>query len=527
MGIPSFFSHLVKEHPRCIKEILENGVIDNLYLDSNSIIYDCVRKSSYHDTYDDSFEKQLMKDILDKINEYISCLKPMKRCIVAFDGVPPVAKLNQQRSRRYKSMIDGMVDTHLSGTETKTWNTSAITPGTHFMNKLMQYLDTEFKKGKFHNVITMYGSNEPGEGEHKIFDFIRNNESAEFSQETHVIYGLDADLIMLTLNHLYVSKNMTLFRETPHFISKIDSSLHPDKLYCLDIPEFSKSIAHEMGKYRDVDKSNQLVINDYIFLCFILGNDFMPHFPSINIRTNGIDILLETYKKVIGSSKYFLTKNECINWNQVRRLVEELKRNEISYLQHEQKKRSHYESRELPTKSLEEKKYKYLLLPTKRRETEKFINPGSRGWESRYYSSLCDMENTEENVRKISINYIEALEWTLHYYVRGCKDWRWSYKFSYPPLIQDLCKFLPCFNTTFLQTMKADPIQTTTQLGYVLPKVSLWLLGDDTKNKLLEEFPEQYRDDYPQKWSYCKYIWESHVCLPYFDLDSLEKKLAV
>ena len=111
MGIPSFFSHLVKEHPRCIKEILENGVIDNLYLDSNSIIYDCVHKSSYHDTYDDSFEKQLMKDILDKINEYISCLKPMKRCIVAFDGVPPVAKLNQQRSRRYKSMIDGMVDT--------------------------------------------------------------------------------------------------------------------------------------------------------------------------------------------------------------------------------------------------------------------------------------------------------------------------------------------------------------------------------------------------------------------------------
>ena len=246
----------------------------------------------------------------------------------------------------------------------------------------MQYLDTEFKKGKFHNVITMYGSNEPGEGEHKIFDFIRNNESAEFSQETHVIYGLDADLIMLTLNHLYVSKNMTLFRETPHFISKIDSSLHPDKLYCLDIPEFSKSIAHEMGKYRDVDKSNQLVINDYIFLCFLLGNDFMPHFPSINIRTNGIDILLDTYRKVLGNSRHFLTKGDTINWNQVRRLFEELKRNEISYLQHEQKKRSHYESRELPTKSLEEKKYKYLLLPTKRRETEKFINPGSRGWES-------------------------------------------------------------------------------------------------------------------------------------------------
>ena len=326
MGIPSFFSHLVKQHPECIKEILDNGIIDNLYVDSNSIIYDCVHKSTYFDGDNESFEIQLMKDVLDKINEYISILKPKKRCIVAFDGVPPVAKLNQQRNRRYKSMIDGMVDAHLSGDENKTWNTSAITPGTSFMNHLMEYLELEFKKTPYSSIVTLCGSNEPGEGEHKIFEFIRNNKSAEFSQETHVVYGLDADLIMLTLNHLYVSQNMTLFRETPHFISKIDSSLHPDKLYCLDIPEFSKTIAYEMGKYRDIDKGNRSVINDYIFLCFLLGNDFMPHFPSINIRTNGIDILLETYKKVIGSSKYFLTKNECINWNQVRRLFEELKK---------------------------------------------------------------------------------------------------------------------------------------------------------------------------------------------------------
>ena len=166
-------------------------------------------------------------------------------------------------------------------------------------------------------------------------------------------------------------------------------------------------------------------------------------------------------------------------------------------------------------------------MPTKRREIEKFIDPGSRGWESRYYSSLCDITKTDENIKKISINYIEALEWTLHYYIKGCKDWRWCYNFSYPPLIQDLCKFLPCFDTTFLQIKDKNPIQTNIQLGYVLPKISLWLIGDKTKNKLLEYFPEQYRDDYPQKWSYCKYIWESHVSLPYFDLESLERILVV
>lgn len=527
MGIPSFFSHLVKDHPECIKEILENGVIDNLYLDSNSIIYDCVHNSSYNNAYDELFEKQLMKDVLDKINGYISLLKPKKRCMVAFDGVPPVAKLNQQRNRRYKSMIDSMVDAHLLGNKSNTWNTAAITPGTCFMNNLMKYLELEFKNGPYRDIVTLCGSDEPGEGEHKIFDFIRENQNPDFSRETHVIYGLDADLIMLTLNHLYVSPSMMLFRETPHFISKIDSSLHPDKLYCLDIPELSDTIASKMGKYRDIDKANRLVINDYIFLCFLLGNDFMPHFPSINIRTSGIDILLETYKKVIGNSRYFLTKNELINWNQVRRLFEELKKNETFYLQSEQKQRSHYESRELSTKTLEEKRYKYLVLPTRRREVEKFINPGSRGWESRYYSSLCDITNTDENIKKISLNYIEALEWTLHYYVKGCKDWRWCYNFSYPPLIQDLCRFLPCFDTTFLQVKEQNPIQTVTQLSYVLPKISLWLVGDEVKDKLLQRFSEQYRDDYPQKWSYCKYIWESHVCLPHFDIESLEKTLMV
>ena len=527
MGIPSFFSHLVKDHPNCVKEINQNNIIDNLYLDSNSIIYDCVHKIANEYSDDSSFEKQLIVNVLKKIIEYITTLSPKKRCMIAFDGVAPVAKLKQQRNRRYKSMIDAMVDTKLLGYENKTWNTSAITPGTNFMQTLMDYLRYNLKTGEFKDIIIFSGSDEPGEGEHKIFDFIRENKDPSFSQETHVIYGLDADLIMLTLNHLYISANMMLFRETPHFISQIDSSLEPDKLYCLDIPTLSETIAHEMGKYRVINKQNRSIINDYIFLCFILGNDFMPHFPSINIRTNGIDILLETYKNVIGTSRYFLTNNEKINWNQVRRLFEELKKSEILYLRNEHKTRGYYETRELSTKTFEQKKYKYLLLPTKRREVEKFIDPGSRGWESRYYSSLCDFTNSQDNIKKICINYIEALEWTLHYYIKGCKNWRWSYNYSYPPLISDLCRFLPCFDSEFIQNDTYGPIKGLVQLGYVLPRISLSLLDETISSKLLLEFPEQYRDDYAQKWSYCKYIWESHVCLPHFNIDNLEKILVV
>ena len=64
-----------------------------------------------------------------------------------------------------------------------------------------------------------------GEGEHKIYEYIRTN-SEYHKDSTTVIYGLDADLIMLTLNHLKYCNNMFLFRETPHFISHIDNIQH-------------------------------------------------------------------------------------------------------------------------------------------------------------------------------------------------------------------------------------------------------------------------------------------------------------
>ena len=100
MGIPSFFSHLVREHPDCIREILDADTIDNLYMDSNSIIYDCVHRIQDKYVDDESFENLLCSNVMQKICDYIKILKPARRCIIAFDGVAPVAKLKQQRNRR-------------------------------------------------------------------------------------------------------------------------------------------------------------------------------------------------------------------------------------------------------------------------------------------------------------------------------------------------------------------------------------------------------------------------------------------
>ena len=90
---------------------------------------------------------------------------------IAFDGVAPLAKLEQQRNRRYKSQFTSDVLSTISVSNEQKWNTTAITPGTAFMEKLDKKVSLFFKKYK--NVIVS-GSNIPGEGEHKIFTHLRS-----------------------------------------------------------------------------------------------------------------------------------------------------------------------------------------------------------------------------------------------------------------------------------------------------------------------------------------------------------------
>ena len=78
MGIPSYFSYIVKNHANIIKKINKLEQIDNFYLDSNSIIYDTLRLISKKYKNDNSFEKILIKETIKKMNEYIALISPKK-----------------------------------------------------------------------------------------------------------------------------------------------------------------------------------------------------------------------------------------------------------------------------------------------------------------------------------------------------------------------------------------------------------------------------------------------------------------
>jgi 5'-3' exonuclease len=249
----------------------------------------------------------------------------------------------------------------------------------------------------------------------------------------------------------------------------------------------------------------------------------MPHFPALNIRTSGIDTLICAYKHVFSGSKSgiienHVTEGQTIIWKNLRKFIDYLSTNELDSIKGE------YVRREKQAKNMsyyENKKEeeKLLLIPLKDRSIEKFINPYESGWQDRYYNALFNIRINDERRKEICLNYLEGLEWTMKYYSKGCVDWRWSYKYDYPPLLCDLIKYVPYFDTILLEVKPKNPVNPLVQLSYVLPKSSHYLLPANIRALLKAEW---YNDDCSFKWSFCKYFWEAHVCLPEIHISELE-----
>ena len=542
MGIPSYFSYIVKNHATVIRKLDSSKFkTNNLYLDANSIIYDCVHKIDFTKLAPGNFEI-IYQAVFDKIDEYITLISPDSNIFIAFDGTAPVAKLEQQRQRRYKSLYQNKIAKTILKRVEDPWNTTAITPGTKFMIGLNETLRKKYTNPTKYNVknIILSPSDKYGEGEHKLFDYIRAFPEQHLNKNT-VIYGLDADLIMLSINHLPVNPNIYLFRETPEFIKSINSELDPNESYMIDIPELAKIITLNMNNGEPLTTEQQANrIYDYIFMCFFLGNDFMPHFPSVNIRTGGVDKMINAYKATIGNTAENLTNGKTIYWKNVRKLVQFLADAEEVNFKKETALRDRRENQPLkkvdpnslwgglrgtPMKSGEDELKKFEAIPTYERKMEKFINPFNNNWQRRYYKTLFKVDIDDVRRKQICVNYLEGLEWTMKYYTTGCADWRWCYNYDYPPLLCDLVHYIPYFETDFIVKKKPAPVNEIVQLCYVLPKECLQLLPTKICDRVLSEYSHWYTSEQECEyvWAYCRYFWEAHAQLPEIDIDELEK----
>ena len=180
----------------------------------------------------------------------------------------------------------------------------------------------------------------------------------------------------------------------------------------------------------------------------------MPHFPSLNIRTKGINRLMNAYVHEVGSKNKNILDNYNlnlkINWKNLRKVIVNLSNHELENIKED------YKIRKIWKKSLKNHSgtmlEELMMVPLKDMAVEYYINPFDKGWESRYYKELFNLDITNEHKRQISIElFMEGLEWTMKYYTQGCIDWRWKYNYDYPPLLIDLIKYIPLFDTVFLK----------------------------------------------------------------------------
>ncbi len=494
MGIPSYFNFILRNHKRMLIQS-KHLVCDNLFIDANSLIYDCIHELTNVTSYE-----QVYKMVYEKILELIKTNKPTHKTYVCFDGVPPFPKMVQQRQRRFKSSLTKEI---LRKKECS-WDTNHITPGTCFMTGLDEYLHTQFQKQK--NIV-FSGSGEKNEGEHKICDLIRS-QSHLYSNKNLIIYGLDADLIMLGLLLHSEGFHIFLYKETKHF----DYMPHvsSEKNYYFDLQVMAKEI-DVLLQNKNIKQSTC----DYIFMCFLCGNDFMPHIPAIHIRNDGISKLIGAYKAV---RKTFIdVETNTIQWSSFHKFIHFLQSNETEYITQnitwKLKTKNH-------VKAFNEED-KLNFLPCMDTKKEKYVLENM----DEYNSYILDDPNIEE----VCLNYLKVLEWTWYYYNGVKKNSDICYKYPYGPRFCDLVRFIPILNShTFLPDKPSEDINVYTLLYFVLPYVNHEVIipndiHENTKKELYYHMPEIKQMNFEFDYFLCKYFWESHLCMGNFDIKKLNR----
>ena len=475
MGIPIYFKKLVQDNKNILLPSETAPQPDHFYLDANSIVYDSVRDCTGKIGF--ATDTLVIDATIQKIRTLIKAIEPRRSTLVAFDGIAPYGKVLQQRERRWKGELEKANSSEVDNA----WNTTKITPGTDFMRLLSQRCKDELS-----DCALVSGSHDAGEGEHKIFEEIRRSERSNVA-----IYGLDADLIMLSLLHSRYCKSIHLFRETPEYIKSIDQSLDPEKSYYLDMNKLALSIFKRESM---TGVALNAKIDDYVLACFLLGNDFLPHFPGLSLRANGMERLLEALNKCWDTDRT-LVSDEFINWYHLRFLIKELSATEEQNIIKKCKKKMSPHNDESCLSA----------LPILDRRLEESIAPDLPNWQRRYYVALNRSKATKECIAHMCHDYCKQLEWCFHYYKGKPVDWYFAYRLPYPPLLQDLHQHV---EKPSASTRKMTTHDELAQLLFVLPTSSMHLLPKGLIGQLTECHKAKL---IRVVWAFCRYFWESHL----------------
>lgn len=74
-------------------------------------------------------------------------------------------------------------------------------------------------------------------------------------------------------------------------------------------------------------------IDDWVFMCFFVGNDFLPHLPSLDIRENAIDTLISIWKSCMHQMGGYVTRDGSVDLVKAQIILEALGQKEDAIFQ--------------------------------------------------------------------------------------------------------------------------------------------------------------------------------------------------
>lgn len=497
MGIKHFFPYFKKHFSNHIRIGTTNEPIDQeidtLGIDLNGIFHPAAQKIYRYGKNkslllpplksNNTTDLKFFKEVCRIVEELVVMIHPRKRLLLCVDGVAGASKMAQQRKRRFVSAKEN--------TNPDLFDSNSLTPGTILMDKLTHYLEwfiykktqTDWK----HLEVLFSNEKVPGEGEHKIKLMMQEYCNPD---EFFCIYGLDADLIMLCLS---ACKYLTSDGGAIYVVR--DDPFVANTRYLLDIGAVAIQLRNEMGTNSSVE--------DFVFMCFMVGNDFLPQIHSLEILRAGIDTLMSTYDKVGKPHGLIHLPTSTIRVNTFMKYITCLAATE-----------------EVELKNKFSNRYKYFpdkLMEDFFSESDNKVLGDFEKYKKEFYKTHFPLGTSVETICK---EYFKGLQWVTYYYNVKIPSWKWHYPYHYAPFLSDLLMY-SYSRITFTHTIPYDPFN---QLLSVLPPKSASLIPLPLSTLLLDEqspviqyYPKIFDIDLGGK----RREWEGIVLLPMMDMTKL------
>ncbi|XP_054839659.1 5'-3' exoribonuclease 1 isoform X2 [Eublepharis macularius] len=568
MGVPKFYRWISERYP-CLSQVVKEHQIpefDNLYLDMNGIIHQCSHPND-DDVHFRISEDKIFADIFHYLEVLFRIIKPRKVFFMAVDGVAPRAKMNQQRGRRFRSAKEAedkikkaLEKGEVLPTEAR-FDSNCITPGTEFMAKLHEHLkyfvNMKISTDKSWQGVTVYlsGHETPGEGEHKIMEFIRSEKTKPDHDPNarHCLYGLDADLIMLGLTSH--EPNFSLLREEVRFGGKKSQrACAPEEttFHLLHLSLMREYIDYEFSPVKDklsFKYEVESIIDDWILMGFLVGNDFIPHLPHLHINHDALPLLYRTYMVILPELGGYINENGHLNLPRFEKYLTKLSDYDREHFSEifvdlkwfESKVGNKYLNEAAGIAAEESKKQKkrkaqenamFLAALEKtdngvveasktvledEPEDDDLFETEFRQYKRTYYMTKMGVEVVSDDFLADQAKcYVQAIQWILHYYYHGVQSWSWYYPYHYAPYLSDIRNI----SNLKVHFNLGKPFMPFEQLLAVLPAASKDLLPKcyqhlmtSEESPIIEYYPTEFKTDLNGK----QQEWEAVVLIPFIN----------